>query len=393
MAEYLIKSETMQAIADPIKEISGIETRITPAQVGAAAEEANTEVNTQANLMRQILTALNGKSVGEGGLTLPTLTNPGTADDLAKDKELIDENGNIVTGSVTTYDSHTGWINRTPSVDGENVKLTVTTNTPYLFRKGVYMKSPLSNFGDATAEDVAVGKTFTSASGLKVEGKHECSGGVDTSDATAVAGDIRWNKTAWVNGEKITGTLSENSIVFAMNLTPTEGSDSITLTKHIDSDCIILGGTDINCSANKSEFGDASTADVVKGKTFTSSNGLKITGTHECSDGLVVKSGTTTSATIDVGLSSLEYFAIYKTSTIQETGLINGIYIADNASAYRATVCGCSSYTSYSSRISNSEGNASWLSFDSGTVTLSTSQTQTALSSGKTYKWIAFGTE
>ena len=37
---------------------------------------------------------------------------------------------------------------------------------------GVYLKSPFENFGDATAEDVAVGKTFTSAAGLKVEGTY-----------------------------------------------------------------------------------------------------------------------------------------------------------------------------------------------------------------------------
>lgn len=36
------------------------------------------------------------------GIELPTLTNPGTADDMLKDKQLIDGDGNIVTGTIET---------------------------------------------------------------------------------------------------------------------------------------------------------------------------------------------------------------------------------------------------------------------------------------------------
>lgn len=107
---------------------------------------------------------------GGGNGTLPTLTNPGSATDLAEGKELIDGNGNIVTGSVKTYNSQALWNNIAPAVDGTDLKLSVNASTPYLFRKGVAVKSPLSNFGDATAADVVTGKTFTSAAGLKVVG-------------------------------------------------------------------------------------------------------------------------------------------------------------------------------------------------------------------------------
>lgn len=107
----------------------------------------------------------------EAGVELPTLDTPGTAEDLASGKQLIDANGNVVTGSVAEYDYQVGWKNRTPTIDGDSdIKFSINTTVPYLFRKGVYLSSPLSNFGDATAADVRAGKTFTSAEGLTVVG-------------------------------------------------------------------------------------------------------------------------------------------------------------------------------------------------------------------------------
>ena len=109
--------------------------------------------------------------VPQTGVELPTLDTPGTAEDLASGKQLIDANGNVVTGSVAEYDYQVGWKNRTPTIDGDSdIKFSINTTVPYLFRKGVYLSSPLSNFGDATAADVRAGKTFTSAEGLTVVG-------------------------------------------------------------------------------------------------------------------------------------------------------------------------------------------------------------------------------
>jgi len=58
----------------------------------------------------------------------------------------------------------------------------------------------------ATADDVRTGKTAYIASG-KIDGELTP---LDTSDATAAEGDILTGKTAYVDGSKITGSASPN---------------------------------------------------------------------------------------------------------------------------------------------------------------------------------------
>lgn len=104
------------------------------------------------------------------GKQLPTLTTPGAASDLASGKQLIGQDGEIVTGNVpvVTELSMTG----TPSVSGSNLVIgrpsTMRAILPY--QVPVKMDAPLTSLGDAAAADVASGKTFTSAAGVKVTG-------------------------------------------------------------------------------------------------------------------------------------------------------------------------------------------------------------------------------
>lgn len=67
------------------------------------------------------------------GTSLPELSNPATAENLAAGKQAIDSNGEIITGTAEVCDM-------------------------------------LANLGTATAADVTSGKTFTSVSGVNVVG-------------------------------------------------------------------------------------------------------------------------------------------------------------------------------------------------------------------------------
>ena len=147
-----------------------------------------------------------------------------------------------------------------------------------------------SLFGDAVAADVAKGKTMTSAAGLKVVGT--TTNDADTSDADATASDIAKGRTAYVQGAKVTGKLTEYLAGETLSYY-TSGDEEITIERDSDSDNISIKihcfdddkimrhNSYIKLGADAILFGNATAADVAKGKTFTSAAGVNVTGTAE----------------------------------------------------------------------------------------------------------------
>lgn len=111
-----------------------------------------------------------------------------SASDLAEGVTAHSADGELITG---TLPKTTGIIYNADSVEfkdwsssPDTIRLKKAITEDRIFKtggSGLSIDAKASEFGDATPEDVAKGKTFTSASGLKVTGTHECASGGDST--------------------------------------------------------------------------------------------------------------------------------------------------------------------------------------------------------------------
>ena len=284
MADKIIQDDTLTAIADAIRQKKNSQVTYTPLEMPSAIQSIEAGIDTSdATATATDITLgktayvkgqkITGTHVDDAGLDTSDAT--ATADDIIYEKTAY-VNGQKITGNIVRYNGTT----YTPTTEDE------------WFPAGAY-NSKIIVKGDANLlpENIRQGVSI-----FNVEGTLSP---YEDTDSTATAENIESGYTAYVKGEQITGSLEagvQANLLANSTTYSNEGSvkySESTGTSDINSpNCFTVSyknrskriakvNDKISANVRASLFGNATVNDVVKGKTFSSENGLKLIGTYE----------------------------------------------------------------------------------------------------------------
>lgn len=201
-----------------------------------------------------------------------TFTNDGTAtaSDILTGKTSY-VNGGKVTGTMKNLSG--GWSvqNLMPTYDTSlsSIKLQHTNSVQGYFpaNTSISYYSSISNFGNATASDVASGKTFTSSAGLKVLGTGSSGGGATVTNVITVSPK---SSSIGIPCSKKPKGVTVFRDLFKSTTEATETTTAITVTVlsyHEDTTTIASGG--FNVKSGLCSVGTQAYSDIISGVTYS----------------------------------------------------------------------------------------------------------------------------
>lgn len=212
-----------------------------------------------------------------------------------------------------------------------------TTNTIFDKIKTFYLNA---NGTDATTDDILLGKKAFTTNGLKVgtiptitivndgvnitipkgynDTEREYFIGIDTTSANATANDILSGKTAYVNGQKLTGTVG--------NATVTQSGNSIAVTSgYVSESQNITVGT----VYNQSSITPGTSNQIINADTYIANN-VTVLGDSNLNSGNI-KSGVTifgvTGSLTEEGVDTSDATATSNDIIEGKTAYVNGLKI------------------------------------------------------------------
>lgn len=243
-------------------------------------------------------------------------------DDIAAGKTAY-VNGEKITGNVQTiqknYSSVATVSSITPQDNANEIDILSKYNNNMLFKTGSYILTRPTYQQMANAINLTSDKIIPGQSILGIEGTADI---LDTSDATAIPSDLLKDKVAYVNGEKIVGTiepLPELIEIRDTTLSVSADINQLQIEGNIDANGIITDTAIIKMGADGNQVADAIglAPDMIKAGT----NVLGVEGTYSGDSGeyngkLEIPEGVTTAPGPLAMITSVESLDTSKLTSI-----------------------------------------------------------------------------
>lgn len=194
--------------------------------------------------------------------------------------------GSLEVGGGEEYDKYDGPYTVNPTTSS----VTLPTNNKVMLQD-VTVNKVETEFQEVTPEknDAIMvapsdGKFLSGVRVEKIPDKY-----ADTSDATATATDMVLDQTAYVDGQKIIGTMKHATSVSVSNATAALSNTNLRLSKtYKPTSNVYLSSaknTTVQMTVPLTNLGNATAEDVAIGKFFTSSAGVNVEGRAEIGGG------------------------------------------------------------------------------------------------------------